>query len=169
MMRTQELRDIGGFDDLNYPEDYDLVFRWYAHSFRVEVVPEVTLHWREHPLRTSRRSKDYSQKAFFRMKIKRFLELDHEPQKSLCLWGPTQKGRLAAKLLDEAGVDFQWMGMSHKPQWLRGRSITHYTNLSEVEQPQLLIAVYPPEPAKTQILEYLNRQQLRAGKDYWFL
>lgn len=166
MMRREELMAIGGFAGLYYPEDYDLVFRWYQHRFRMVVVPEVTLHWREHPQRTSRNSEDYQQAAFFRMKIRRFLQLDRNHERPLVLWGTGIKGRLAAQLLDASHTRFSWMGLSHKPQWLYGHEINHYSNISELRKPQLLLAVYPPPSEKAKLMTYLKEPGLEEGRDF---
>jgi hypothetical protein len=68
LMRKVDLLNCGGFQGLNYPEDYDLLFRWYQHGFKIKGLDEVTHLWREHPERTSRNSADYAQDRFFRTK-----------------------------------------------------------------------------------------------------
>ncbi len=118
MMRTSTLRAIGGFAQLNYPEDYDLLFRWYENKLTISGIDEITHHWREHANRTSRTSKNYQQIAFFELKIKRFLQLDWKNE-TIFLNGTGQKGRIVAKILIQEKVPFYWF--SHEAEkYLKG-------------------------------------------------
>lgn len=110
MMRTHRLKECGGFDGLVYPEDYDLLFRWYSNGMVIRGIDEVTHFWREHPKRTSRNSKDYSQQRFFDLKIRRFVQQDMQ-NTPLILNGTGAKGRLTAKVLLEKGIDFEWVSI----------------------------------------------------------
>lgn len=110
MMRSDLLKECGGFEGLVYPEDYDLLFRWYSNSCKIKGIDEVTHLWREHPLRTSRNSKDYSQERFFDLKIRRLADLDLTDD-PLVLNGTGAKGRLTAKILLEKGIPFVWVSI----------------------------------------------------------
>ncbi|MDZ7848856.1 MAG: glycosyltransferase family 2 protein [Owenweeksia sp.] len=170
MMRRDELIKTGGFDGLEYPEDYDLVFRWYKNDFKIGLIPQVTLHWREHPGRTSRLSKHYNQKAFFRLKVQRFLELDYDSGKTLCLWGTGIKGKLSAKILRQAGVDFHWMGYFNDAERLiNGNKVWSYQKIEDIKNPQLLLAIYPTGKYWTELQKYLGQIALNKAEDYWFL
>ena len=110
MMKTGLLKKCGGFEGLSYPEDYDLLFRWYENNLKIFGINEVTHLWREHPLRTSKTSKDYDQKSFFSLKINRFLKYDHK-DKALILNGTGTKGKLTAKILISNNIQFQWVSI----------------------------------------------------------
>lgn len=114
MMRKADLEKCGGFSGLNYPEDYDLLFRWVDAGFSMKGLDLVTHLWRDHDLRTSKTSENYQQKAFFSLKINRFIELDLDPQQQLIVNGTGQKGRLTAKILIDKLVPFSWV--SHEPE-----------------------------------------------------
>nr|PZN89989.1 MAG: glycosyl transferase family 2 [bacterium] len=60
---------VGGYRDPGWPEDYDLVLRLWAAGGRLANMPEVLLHWRERPDRTSRTDPRYSPDAFRRCKV----------------------------------------------------------------------------------------------------
>lgn len=117
LMKKETLLQIGGFEGLLYPEDYDLLFRWYEKGLIIKGVDFVTHLWREHPNRTSRNSADYAQDQFFKLKINRFLKLDLS-ESPLILNGTGRKGRLTAKILIENGIDFDWV--SNEPDKFRG-------------------------------------------------
>ena len=110
-MRTSDHLACGGFQNLRYPEDYDLVFRWEKAGLQIKGLEKITHLWREHPLRTSRNSAHYAQESFFRLKISEFVTREKNP---VALLGTGQKGRLTAKLLIEQGISFLWI--SHEPE-----------------------------------------------------
>lgn len=140
MMRKIDLEKCGGFEGLNYPEDYDLLFRWYEAGFNIKGLDEVTHLWRDHDLRTSKTSAHYQQKAFFSLKINRFIELDWDSKQLLIVNGTGQKGRLTAKILIENHVPFTWV--SHEPEKYPDGILGHYIlGLDEIprtEQAQIL-------------------------------
>lgn len=109
LMRTSDLKTCGGFENLTYPEDYDLLFRWYKAGFHIKGIHEVTHLWRDHDQRTSKTSDDYQQKAFFKLKIKRFIELEFKSDGQLIINGTGQKGRITAKYLLEWKIPFLWV------------------------------------------------------------
>lgn len=170
IMHTAELKEIGGFQGLEYPEDYDLVFRWYQNNFNIKVVPEITLNWREHPARTSRTSENYSQRKFFQLKLQRFIQSDLQT-KNLVLWGTGVKARLAADILSRHQLPFHWMDLHPEkyPNEIDDHPIVHFSHLQNLENPQLLVAVYPPAGEMKKLCGYLRQLQLSPGRDYWFL
>lgn len=169
LLYRADLEALGGFAPLDYPEDYDLYLRGYAAGLRLAVVPQLTLLWREHPLRSSRRSSHYGQKQFFRLKLKRFLEFE-QPQQ-LILWGARRKGKLSAKILGHLGQDFRWMELAPEryPQPIYGKEIEDYRNLNFRPQQKLLISVYPPADRRAELADFLNRRGLYEGQSYWYL
>ena len=157
------LIQIGGFTGLNYPEDYDLIFRWYEHGFTFRCVPEITLFWREHPNRTSRTSSNYNQEAFFKLKINRFLQLNYNPKKKLMVWGNNRKAKLATLLLKKSNIPYEKVPLQS--------SITNqaFGIVVDPKNVQILLAVYPREIEKQTIIQYLNKLELIEGVHFWFL
>jgi glycosyltransferase involved in cell wall biosynthesis len=169
LARKDELTAIDAFNGLEYPEDYDLVFKWYANGFSVQSLAHTTLLWREHPLRTSRNSEHYQQAAFFRLKIKRFLQIDF--QHPLVLWGDGEKARLTASILKEKKIDFEWMVLKPNrfPNGIQGIKVLGFREIEKQTMPKLLIAVFPEPKEMKQLKDYLEHIQLQEGVDYWFL
>lgn len=135
MMYTETLQAIGGFNELKYPEDYDLLFRWYENSLTISGIDDVTHLWREHSERTSRTHTHYAQESFFELKVKRLLDLDWNGEQ-IVLNGTGQKGRLTAKNLIEHKVPFRWF--SHEagkfPNGIYGINIESPTDYTYVEK-----------------------------------
>jgi glycosyltransferase involved in cell wall biosynthesis len=142
MMRKSDLEKCGGFQDLNYPEDYDLLFRWYENGFMIKGLDLATHLWRDHDLRTSKTSADYQQKAFFELKINRFVKLDWDRNQLLIVNGTGQKGRLTAKVLLERKIPFTWV--SHEPgkfpTGIFGHSLVGLEGIPSSEKAQVLNA-----------------------------
>ncbi|AEA44828.1 glycosyltransferase family 2 protein [Fluviicola taffensis] len=147
MMRKSDLENCGGFDGLRYPEDYDLLFRWYEAGYSIKGLDLVTHLWRDHDLRTSKTSENYQQKAFFSLKVNRFIELDWDPDLQLIVNGTGQKGRLTAKILLEKNVSFVWV--SHEAEKFTrgvfGHPIVGLNGLSNCYQAQILNTTLLPE------------------------
>lgn len=146
MMRKKDLEACGGFTALNYPEDYDLLFRWYKAGFGIKGLNEVTHWWRDHAWRTSKTSENYQQKAFFDLKITWFIDLDWDPKQPLILNGTGQKGRLTAKVLIEHEIPFTWV--SHEPEkfaaGIFGQAVCGVSEIPLSEKIQLLNATLIP-------------------------
>ena len=104
LIKTNTLRQCGAFKGLEYPEDYDLMFRFYQHQLKITATTELTHLWRDHSERTSKNSDNYNQKHFFDLKVKRFVELE-SIKIPLVLNGTGQKGRLVAKVLIDNKVE----------------------------------------------------------------
>ncbi len=170
MMFKKELIEIGGFNELNYPEDYDLVFRWYLNDFIVKGLNQVTLHWREHSERTSRNSTHYNQEHFFRLKMRHFAQNTNN-ESNLVLWGTDTKGKLAATILDELEIEFMWMDLTEekKAVTLFGHKILNYRQIENRVDFKLLLSVFPKARQKVKLERYLNDLGLQHGQDYYYL
>lgn len=140
LMRKTDLMHCGGFNGLHYPEDYDLLFRWYESAYTIKGLNLVTHLWRDHYLRTSKTSRDYHQKAFFELKVKRFIALDRDSNQQLIVNGTGQKGRLTAKILIEKKVPFTWV--SHEAEkftdGIFGHPLTGLNKIPHFSQAQIL-------------------------------
>ncbi|MEQ9304506.1 MAG: glycosyltransferase family A protein [Marinoscillum sp.] len=156
MVRKEELEQSGGFKNLQYPEDYDLTFRWYENDFSITSIPSTTLFWREHRQRTSRNSDHYHQKSFFRLKISRFLQIDHN-QEPIIIWGKNVKSTLTTRLLTAKSIPFEL------------QDIKNYKALESYPKSQLLIAVYPEANKRDQIEAYLRSIGRIEGDSWWYL
>lgn len=168
LVRTKDLINTGGFGNLYYPEDYDLCFRWYALGFHISYIPEITLLWREHSQRTSRVSELYHQRSFFRLKLSRFLEIDYDPQKKLCIWGNGKKARITRSFLREKKTGFVSMALEKKRDNIAEQPLW-YRRIEDLGPVQILLAVYPEKEARDKMEEYLESVGLMEGRDYWYL
>ena len=164
LARTSEIRASDIFSELNYPEDYDMTFRWMKHGFTIDGINEVTLLWREHADRTSRNSDVYDQESFFKLKLNWFCEL-HD-MNSIALLGAGAKGKLTANFLSKRGIDFGWFDLASANYGapIYGKTIENY---DLINGSKLLIAIYPKK--KKPLLDFLAEKGFEIGKNAWFL
>lgn len=164
MVRKKDLIDYSIFDQLQYPEDYDLVFHWFENDFKIKSLTDVTLLWRDHPTRTSKNSETYNQSALFRLKIDWFLKI--HPSASIALFGAGTKGKITVKLLQSQNRSFEWYDLKFEnfnvP--VLDKTILNYNSIHE---DQLLISIYPKQ--QDALLKFIAEKGYTIGKNAWFL
>lgn len=69
MLRAEVAERVGGYREVDWPEDYDLVLRLWGDGGRFARVPEQLLRWRDAPTRLSRTDERYSPEAFRACKV----------------------------------------------------------------------------------------------------
>ena len=143
MAYKSDLNKISAFTTSQYPEDYDLAFRFYKAKYEIASLND-TLHlWRDHPARASRNDPNYANQNFFPLKLKYFLELDYDPSKALIIWGAGKKGKALAQLLQEASIPFHWI--SNNPnkigKEIYGLKVQPIEILEEMKLKQTIICI----------------------------
>jgi glycosyltransferase involved in cell wall biosynthesis len=169
LLRRQDLERCGAFDPDRYPEDYDLVFRFYEQKLRIGAVPEVLHRWRDHPARSSRTMAVYARQEYFELKLSYFLALDHKPESNLVLWGAGRKGKRLAKMLKERNCAFQWV-CDTPNKWghrIYDQILAAPESIFELEQVQILIVVSAPDD-QLEVRNALLAQGKQEGVDFWF-
>lgn len=168
MMYKEDFDEVGGFQGVDYPEDYAFVFRLWHKQFKVIGIPEVLLLWREHPLRTSRNDHRFSDLWFSKMKVKYFLKqrYDHRP---LLIWGAGNRAKDLVREFEARGVSINWL--TANPNKKRKRIGQHhllaFQEFSDWEKYQHIISfANVKEQAATRTL--LQQHNLRELRDYFF-
>jgi glycosyltransferase involved in cell wall biosynthesis len=165
MAQRKEIVDLALFDALRYPEDYDLVFQWFANDFHIECVHEVTLHWRDHPTRTSRTSTNYAQAALFKLKIDWFIRL-HGKGKSIGILGAGTKGKLTTDYLASQDRYFGWYDFQFD-KFKGKQGATEILDYRLISEEALLICIYPPNIDELEA--FLNSKGYFIGQNAWYL
>jgi len=169
MVYRHDFEKCGGFNSQQYPEDYDLCFRFYQAGFRIKGSLK-TLHlWREHQQRTSRISENYAMDRFTDLKLDYFLNIEVQDQDTIVLWSAGQKSKELAKRLLQKKQDFRWVCTNSKKI---GNQIYHveiedYKNISQFSHPKVIV---PIAVQKYQILinEFFTGINLVRNRDYFF-
>lgn len=96
-VRTALLRELGGYRDGPFPEDYDLVLRIDARGLAIEKLGWVGLSWRHSTGRLTFRDPRYAPEAFLALKIEHLAPLVDAAARPLVLWGAGRDGRRFAR------------------------------------------------------------------------
>lgn len=103
-LRTSAVTAVGGYRDVGWPEDYDLVLRLWANGGRLAQVAATLLRWREGPGRLSRTHPRYAPEAFLDCKVEHLRRTLLKDKDGVVVWGAGPVGKAAARALREAGT-----------------------------------------------------------------
>lgn len=169
MVWREDLDKCGAFNPDVYPEDYDLVFRFYRSGLKVVSSPDVLHLWRDYPTRTSRTDEKYSDQRFFDLKLSYFFELERKPESPLLVWGAGKKGKQLAHLLISMEESFEWM--CNNPQKIgkdfAGKTMLDFKQTSEFQDPQILIAI-GSQKDQEEIKQYLENMGLKHNANFFY-
>jgi glycosyltransferase involved in cell wall biosynthesis len=167
MMKMDDFKEIGGFTDLQYPEDYDFVFRLYQNKVKVVGISEVLHYWRDHPERASRNLEQYKNQHFYQLKLKNFLELEKDENKELILLGAGPKGKTLANVLIEMKIDFKWSTNNLKKvnHNIYGKILFIDSDITDNQQ--VIIAV-SQRGEQEKIKKMLNEKELSENDHFFF-
>lgn len=104
MMRASDLRELGGYREMGWPEDYDLWLRFFMAGKRFGKVVRTLLFWRETPGRLTFTDSRYSLENFMRLKAHFLAMVVKEKGRPLIVWGAGMIGRRLTKHLAREGV-----------------------------------------------------------------
>lgn len=96
------IRAVGGYQETNGPEDYDLWMRLLLAGHRAAKVPAVLLEWRDTPSRLTRTDPRYRRERFFATKL-RYIERVIPSATPLQIWGAGPIGRRWGRALRQRG------------------------------------------------------------------
>jgi glycosyltransferase involved in cell wall biosynthesis len=105
MLRRVVLESLGGYRELDGPEDYDLFLRAIASGHQLAKLPEVLLAWRHRAGRATFGDGRYSLAGFRRVKAPFLARVLRDPgRERIVLWGAGRTGRRLARELTQHGV-----------------------------------------------------------------
>ncbi|QQL43686.1 glycosyltransferase family 2 protein [Sulfuriroseicoccus oceanibius] len=172
MYRRTLVEQFGGYRDGEFPEDYELMLRWFDNGMLVGKVPHPVLLWNDPPTRLSRNDPRYAMPEFHRCKapfLANAIVRSAAGGRPLWIWGAGRPARKNARLLEAAyqvaagfiDIDPRKIGRS-----LAGRPIISADTLPPIEES--VIVSYVGNRGAGQII----RDQLLAtgrteGTDFW--
>lgn len=169
MVHKTDLDNCDAFNPNRYPEDYDLVFRFYEAQLQCIPSAQLLHYWRDYSWRTSRTHEHYAMNYFLDIKMRYFLKLNYNANRPLVLLGAGGKGKTMAKQLINAKVPFHWI--CDNPNKI-GRKIYDtllhdYPSLDTLINPQILVSIANDE-AQNDIKALFKAKQLKAMSDFFF-
>ncbi|MFP2994878.1 glycosyltransferase family 2 protein [Spongiivirga sp. MCCC 1A20706] len=168
MVYKDDLVVCKAFEPDDYPEDYDLTFRFYKNQIKCIPSNRILHYWRDYPTRTSRTHEHYAQNYFLGIKLKYFVELDYQQNRPLAIWGAGFKGKTVAKKLIERSIPFYWICDNPKKigKHIYGQKMLPFQYLEKLNNPQSIITV-ANELAQEEIRMYMTKQHMKPMQDYF--
>jgi len=163
MVHRADLNRCGAFQSDRYPEDYDLCFRFYQQGLTIIPCNQILHYWRDYPTRTSRTDAHYADNRFLEIKLDYFLQLDHQKNRPLVIWGAGKKGKWIAQRLLEQNISFHWICDNPKKvgKEIYGCLLKETAFRKALIQPQYIVAV-------ANKLEQIAITKQLEGMDFFF-
>jgi glycosyltransferase involved in cell wall biosynthesis len=167
MLRAAVLRTLGGYREVDGPEDYDLWLRAHGAGVRFASLPEVLLDWRDGPSRLSRTDGRYAPERFRAVKIEA-LERGPLRGRGVVLWGAGPIGKGWAKALQERGhpvLAFVEVAARKVGERIHGAPVVGVSEASSVAPRALHLAAVGQPGARARIRAEAASQGLVDGED----
>jgi glycosyltransferase involved in cell wall biosynthesis len=155
MARLQDIKDLGGFESLEYPEDYDWCFKLLYSSLMPITVDRSVHKWRDHRGRTSRNSETYRDNRFFELKCDWFFNMEYDADHPPIIWGAGRNGKDLAKIFIEKQMDFIWVTNNTKKH---GKEI-----YGHIIHPLKVIVSHPERKV---LLVIANKEQKKEAQQF---
>jgi glycosyltransferase involved in cell wall biosynthesis len=104
MVRREALMAVGGYQEVDWAEDYDLWLRFLASGQRIGMVPEILFDWYDSDSRLTRTHERYSQENFLRAKAHYLAALPQVRDGGVAICGAGPIGKRIGRLLIDEGV-----------------------------------------------------------------
>ncbi len=180
LMRTDRLLALGGWRDVDGPEDVDLWLRAAAAGWRFGKVNRLLYQWREHPNRMTREDPKLSREGFRRVGLEAFAAAwDRTRPLVVWGWGDSLEGwrdGLAARGIETLAAPVN-------PRALRGGMTPRFPGAPEAVASPSLVTPHDPGPdgrtgwllaygarrSRETLRMMLARKGYRAGVQYRFV
>lgn len=169
MMKRDALEQVGGYRDRGWPEDYDLLLRFWRRGLGLGVVAgEPLLDWRDSPARLSRTDGRYAPPSFRRCRMHHLGRSRLLEERELLQWGAGQEGKAWLRAWPATGkrprlvvdVDPRKIG-----RVIHGVPVVDPGRLPPPDGALLVVAVGAPG-ARALIREELNRRGWKEMRDF---
>ncbi|MCB1175010.1 MAG: glycosyltransferase [Leptospiraceae bacterium] len=178
MMRSECLRQLCGWQEGGFPEDYDLWLRFFAAGHRAVRLPVTVLVWNDHQDRLTRVDSRYLQTAFTRIKMQHLIKELQARQigtgldcRSLVFWGAGRYARRIIRLLQDAGFQIEALLEVHPGrigQRIHGIPVVTPGHIQQ-DRNSFVLSGVPGIIARTEIEDYLHASGRQAVRDYYCL
>ena len=170
MFRRSALKKLGGYRDVDWPEDYDLFLRADAAGLQMGKPEPVLLRWREHDTRLTHTDPRYTREQFMRAKT-HFMAHHRLKGQPVIIWGAGPTGRQIHDLFVGEGGAVDGFIEVH-PRRIGGRKrglpVWATDKCEEPGLPMILVAV-GAAGAREDITLFMSGLKMIEGEDYLFV
>jgi len=103
VVRREVMDALGGYADIDGPEDYELWLRAFDAGVRFAKLADVLLRWRDHPSRATRRDPRYAPRRFVAVKCEALARGSLAGGRRVVIWGAGRIGKEWARALRRGG------------------------------------------------------------------
>jgi glycosyltransferase involved in cell wall biosynthesis len=165
--RRDALEAVGGWRDAGWAEDWDLLLRLTAASWRLGKVPQVLLWWRDSPGRLTRRGEAYRPERMIELRAEHLARgpLEGRP---FDVWGAGPTGKRLARALEAHGKrPRRFWDIDPRKRVARGLRVAPPAELGAPDGALILCAV-GAAGAREDIRAELAPRGFREGRDFLF-
>ena len=143
-LRRSALEEVGGYEDGDLPEDYQLWLKLIDAGWKLACVPELLFRWRDHRDRLTRADPRYAEERFIATKA-RYLARGPLARARVCaVWGAGRTGLALVRKLRQEGVavvQLLEVNPSKIGTRIEGIPVAPWTALGPPGETHLLVAV----------------------------
>ena len=143
-LRRAALDAVGGYDDGELPEDYQLWLKLLHAGWKLSCLPRVLFRWRDHPDRLTRVDPRYGEERFIAAKARYLARGPLAGDRRCAVWGAGPTGRALARRLRGEHVEvrrFLEVDPSKIGTAIDGAPVLSWQSLGPPDGTHLLVAV----------------------------
>jgi len=166
---------IGGYRDMGWPEDYDLVLRTWLANIAMVKSDSVLLRWREHPDRLTRTDSRYSRQAFIKAKAwavtRRHANFGLESGRGIWICGTGRNARYWHDALVDNNANvkgFVELDSAKPKTQKRHLPVINYSTLASNRDDAFVISAITSTVAKQALSTWFNQHNMHNGVDFLF-
>jgi glycosyltransferase involved in cell wall biosynthesis len=167
VLRREALERVGGWRDIDGPEDYDLWLRLDASGYRMAKVPEVLLGWRHRVGRASFTDARYALERFRDLKAPHLARRLRALGRPVAVWGAGPTGKRLARALEPHGCRAgRFIDIDPRKIGGRARGVEVVAPQALVRGAETVVVAAGAAGARDLIRARLDEAGFREGDDY---
>lgn len=169
LVHREDFERIKGFEPNDFPEDYDLCFRFICGDLKIIGLDKVLHFWRDRDDRISRNWEVYRDNRFFELKVRYFFSFSRDESRPLVLWGAGKNGKDLAKVLLKKEPNLTWITDNSNKigKHIYNCLICDIDCLANLKKPQIIVALASPNDQKD-VASFMKKSGFLEGIDFWF-
>jgi glycosyltransferase involved in cell wall biosynthesis len=169
MFRKKCVLDLGGYNEGEFPEDYELWLRLFHAGKNMMKLDEILIDWRESENRLSRTSSRYSDEAFDYLRAEYLAKDTRLHGRDIVFWGAGRKTRQRTQCLIDRGVNpVAWIDIDNKKigKAYHGAKIFSPGWLLKVKEKPFVLNYVRNHGVRNLCRKHLDEAGYVMGKDY---
>ena len=164
---------IGGYREMGWPEDYDLILRTWLAGIPMAKPKATLLYWREHPQRLTHTDDRYSREAFTRAKAWALTQsaanLGLNAGRAVWICGTGRNARFWHDALIANGASvlgFVELDNAKRKTQKRHLPVITYSDLAQQRGDALIVTAISNPNARNSLIKWFIKRKLRMGDDF---